>query len=77
MRLSNGETGRRVWQMFFDDTQDAGGAAKNRLANTVIELKKGQYKVYFVSDGSHSYNRWNADPPYDRHNYGVTVFAVP
>jgi hypothetical protein len=71
------DTGKRVWSMFYDETSHAGGAAKNRLSDEVIELKKGQYKVYYMTDGSHSYGDWNNDPPYDQHHYGVSIFTVP
>lgn len=74
--IRNVKTGKRVWHMFFDETKHGGGANKNRLADEVIELKKGQYKVYFITDGSHSYGDWNDNPPFDQQNYGVTVSAV-
>ena len=72
--IKRADNGRRVWHMFADETQHAGGADKNRQTDQIIELKAGEYEVYFQTDGSHSFNDWNATPPRDRGNYGVTVF---
>jgi hypothetical protein len=72
--IKEAETGKRVWYMFNDETKHAGGANKNRMISEVITLKKGRYKMYFKSDGSHSYDDWNANPPTDERNYGITVF---
>jgi len=74
--IRNIDTGKRVWSMFYDETEHAGGGEKNRLSNDVIELKQGQYKVTYVTDSWHSYGQWNEAPPYDQYNYGVSVFAV-
>jgi hypothetical protein len=67
------ENGRRVWRMEYWDTEHAGGARKNRMINEVIILKPGGYTVYYKSDGSHSYEDWNADPPRDFMYWGITV----
>ena len=72
--IKNVDTGKRVWNMYADETEHAGGAGKNRKVNDIINLKAGTYKVYYRTDGSHSSERWNATPPTDRGNYGITVF---
>jgi hypothetical protein len=74
--IKNADTGKRVWSMHSDETEHAGGARKNRMSNDTIYLKKGKYKVYFRTDGSHSFGDWNAAPPTDQYNYGVTVFSL-
>jgi hypothetical protein len=74
--IKNVDTGKRVWNMFPDETEHAGGARKNRMSNDTITLPAGKYKVYFRTDDSHAFGRWNDKPPRDQHNYGVTVFAV-
>ncbi len=66
--------GRTVWEMTYRSTEWAGGARKNRRFNEIITLPAGEYTVYYESDGSHSFNDWNGDPPSDPANYGVTVF---
>ncbi|MBD3291041.1 hypothetical protein GF337_19695 [candidate division KSB1 bacterium] len=69
------ENSRRkvVWEMEFDYTEHAGGAKKNRLVNEVIRLDKGTYRVFYKTDDSHSYRRWNSSPPRDRIHWGVTI----
>jgi hypothetical protein len=71
--IKNTETGRTVWDMDYDDTENAGGDHKNRRCNQVITLPKGAYKVYYKTDGSHSYKDWNAQPPFDQEKYGVSI----
>lgn len=74
--IESEESGEVVWRMDYDNTRWAGGARKNRKADTVITLPAGRYSVHFVTDGSHSYNHWNADPPNDPESYGITIFLV-
>ena len=54
-------------------TRHAGGASKNRVTDTTLELEPGSYEVVYVSDGSHSAAGWNAGPPRDPISWGVTV----
>ena len=49
------------------------GAQKNRMVNTTLLLPAGKYRVHYVSDGSHSFWNWNADPPYEAEMWGITV----
>jgi len=74
--IKNVETGDTVWKMRFKNTVHAGGAEKNRLADTIITLKPGHYRVYYKSDDSHSYRHWNAPAPYDERNYGITLYRL-
>jgi hypothetical protein len=66
-------TRERVWEIRRRDTRPAGGAAKNRLFDDEIELRPGQYTLYWGTDDSHSTEEWNADPPDDPLNWGVTL----
>jgi hypothetical protein len=65
--------GRVVWEMTYRMTDHAGGANKNRVFNDTIALEAGEYTVHYESDGSHSFGHWNASPPDDAVNWGVTV----
>lgn len=65
-----------VWEMDYDQTQNAGGASKNRLFNGTINLKAGKYKLYFETDGSHSYDSWNSSPPTNQDSYGITLLKL-
>lgn len=71
--IENDDNGRIVWEMTYSNTEHAGGAKKNRMVNEVIELKAGTYKLYYESDGSHSYRDWNDSPPHDVDRYGITL----
>lgn len=67
---------RPFWLMQERNTEPAGGAKKNRLADEVLTLPKGDYVLGYVTDDSHAYGAWNAGAPYDQKNYGVSLFAV-
>ena len=67
------KTRRRIWGMSADNTHFAGGGAKNRFADASVTLAPGDYVVYYRSDDSHAYDEWNAPPPSDPTNWGITV----
>lgn len=71
--IKNMDTGKIVWEMTYRTTEHAGGAHKNRMYNDYILLPAGNYRLYFESDGSHSFMDWNADPPHDPMNYGIKI----
>jgi hypothetical protein len=64
---------RRVWSMRYEETEDAGGATKNRLFDGALHLDAGSYVVYFKSDDSHSFEKWNAAPPAESRYWGVSL----
>jgi hypothetical protein len=72
--IINAKTGARVWEMTETGSQYAGGASKNRFVRETMTLPAGQYAAFFVTDDSHSYNEWNAPPPYDPAFWGITVW---
>jgi hypothetical protein len=74
--IINAKTREKVWTMVADETEHAGGAAKNRLADEVMTLPKGTYTVYYQTDDSHSYGAWNAAPPFDAEHYGITIYGA-
>ncbi len=67
---------KKIWEMDFRSTEHAGGGDKNRLFDGVINLDKGSYIVYYVTDDSHSYWDWNTTAPHDRENWGITISAA-
>ncbi len=69
-------TGRTVWEMTYRKTVHAGGAKKNRLFDEEIALKAGSYEVWFVSDGSHSFEGFNSRRPKDPMAWGITIRKV-
>ncbi len=71
--IENRNTGKVVWEMTYRNSEYAGGARKNRMYNDIIILPRGEYRVYYESDGSHSYRDWNASPPRDQESYGISL----
>jgi hypothetical protein len=74
--IEDANTGKTVWEMSYRLTEHAGGGRKNRLYDEVITLKAGEYILRYETDGSHSFNDWNDDPPHDATHYGITLYAV-
>jgi hypothetical protein len=73
--IINTATREKVWVMEPDRTDHAGGANKNRMADDLITLPRGNYTVYFQTDGSHAYDDWNEDKPFDDEHYGITIYT--
>jgi hypothetical protein len=71
--IQNADTRRRVWEMEYRRTADAGGAHKNRMVRDTVRLPAGRYVAYFVSDDSHDPGEWNAMPPFDPDFWGMTL----
>ena len=74
--ITSADSRKRVWEMRYDDTEGAGGDAKNRLVDTTVRLEKGSYIVHYISDDSHSAEEWNASAPPDGRRWGITVLAA-
>lgn len=71
--IEEARTGRTVWEMTYRNTSHAGGADKNRRFDDSILLEAGDYEVYYITDGSHSFADWNSSRPDDPINWGITV----
>ncbi len=67
---------RYVWSMQYESTLHAGGGRKNRMETAFLQLNPGRYELNYVSDGSHSYESWNADRPDYPDRWGVSLFPV-
>ncbi|RMF56166.1 MAG: hypothetical protein D6748_14105, partial [Calditrichaeota bacterium] len=74
--IRNLETGEVFWEMEYAQTQNAGGAKKNRLADLRLDFPPGLYRVYFVTDDSHSFEDWNASPPPRPERWGITLSVM-
>lgn len=74
--ITNATSGAVVWDMDQVHTEHAGGSSKNRLFDGVIRLEPGNYMAHYVSDDSHSTERWNDAPPADRAYWGVTILPA-
>lgn len=65
--------GVAVWEMTARNTRPAGGAEKNRAFDGSILLERGEYRVHYVTDGSHSWDGWNAGHPDDPFLWGIRI----
>ena len=74
--IIDAKTRERVWQLTWESSQAAGGAKKNRVAYDRVKLPAGTFAAYFVTDGSHSPQRWNALPPRDPAFWGLTLWPT-
>lgn len=72
--IENVNTGKIIWEMTASMSFHAGGARKNRIVNTTILLDKGDYRLRYRTDDSHSYNSWNDTPPEDALYWGITLY---
>lgn len=72
--IEDARTGNVVWEMTYSMTFHAGGGRKNRMVKTTIMLDRGDYRLRFKSDDSHSYGDWNVDPPEDSQYWGITLY---
>ncbi len=68
------KSGNVLWEMTYAMTFHAGGARKNRVVNTTIVLDRGEYRLRWRSDDSHSFGDWNMDPPEDQQFWGITLY---
>lgn len=71
--IENARNGDIVWEMTYRKSRHAGGARKNRFVDTHILLEAGEYDVYYVTDGSHSFPDFNASRPNRAHKWGITI----
>jgi hypothetical protein len=55
--------GNKVWQISMANSKHAGGAEKNRIADTTVLLNSGKYSAHYITDESHAYHSWDDDPP--------------
>ncbi|MEW5701747.1 MAG: hypothetical protein AB1792_05920 [Candidatus Zixiibacteriota bacterium] len=74
--INDARLGRRVWVMTRENTDLAGGAAKNRRFHDRVHLPRGDYVAFYVTDDSHTYDDWNAPPPYDPGAWGLQIIPI-
>ncbi len=74
--IVNADNLNKVWEMSYDNTVFAGGHVKNCYFDGIVELPPGNYMVYYRTDDSHSYGDWNAAPPSNKREYGITLYDL-
>jgi len=72
-----GQDGSTVWELTYDDSDEAGGVSKNRKAVRTLTLAPGHYEARFHTDDSHHYEGWNSESSAPDHpeRWGISVFA--
>ncbi|MCF1751641.1 sensor histidine kinase [Mariniradius sediminis] len=60
----------------FQKSFYAGGHAKNRIIIEPLNLNPGAYKLRYRADDSHSWDKWNEDPPTEIPLYGIALFNL-
>jgi len=73
--IINNTTHEKVWELTVDNSTPD-GSIKNRRAESQINLKPGEYTVYYVTDDSHDYRNWEDEKPLNPEMYGITVYFV-
>lgn len=73
--IINAKTYEKVWPTIDTRFRKAGGGRKNKMVSEKINLEKGEYTLYYISDGSHSYDKWNVLPPFDPQLWGISLWA--
>src|SRR5690606_5321170 len=54
----------------------AGGAVKNRIFIDTVKLDVGNYTLRYITDDSHSYDKWNAPGPTVTRLYGIALISL-
>jgi hypothetical protein len=73
--IVDAKSGKTVWSMTDRNTFYAGGADKNRMFDGGVELTRGDYVLFYVTDGSHSREEFNAAAPFEPDAWGLQLFA--
>lgn len=68
--------GETVWEMTWEGSTAAGGDSDNRAEQAIVVLAPGEYTAHYETDGSHSYDDWNRDPPDNPERWGLTLFLL-
>jgi hypothetical protein len=71
--ILNTETKEKIWELDYWDSEQAGGSLKNRMMKESVSLPAGRYAAIYISDDSHSPEKWNSALPYDPAFWGMTI----
>lgn len=72
--IVDARTRKVVWHSYEGSRRPhAGGGDKNRLIDEEVRLPPGRYLLRYGTDDSHAYPAFNANPPHDPLNWGITL----
>jgi hypothetical protein len=74
--IERADTGERIWEMTWENSDPAGGDSDNRQAMAILTLPPGSYVAGYQSDGSHSFADFNRSRPRNPERWGLAVFAL-
>lgn len=70
-------SGESIWVMDeIKKTFHADGGYKNRLSIHTVNLKPGEYTVFYKTDVGHSYDNFNVQPPSNPEWYGIQLIRI-
>jgi hypothetical protein len=69
------KTHEKIWPNNLTDFNRAGGGRKNFSAFQELILPEGEYEINYITDGSHSFDKWNVMPPNDPQFWGVSIWC--
>jgi len=70
------DAGKKHWTFPEEKTMHAGGVIKNRIVVDIVEFEKGNYKLRYKSDDSHSYKGWNSNKPANGEYWGIQLYKI-
>jgi hypothetical protein len=72
--IEDASSGRTVWEMTYRNTDNAGGAEKNRIFDSAVTFPRGSYIAHYTTDDSHAFGDWNDSPPYEPESWGLAIY---
>ena len=73
------DKGETIWSLWVRNDKKAahaGGSYSQRIKANEIELSPGTYKLRYMSDAIHSFDRWAMRPPDHPHLWGINIYDV-
>jgi hypothetical protein len=71
-----GGGGDTLWSLREAGTRWAGGARRNRQADTTLALERGLYRISYLDAGSQAWGQWFGNPPFVPSAWGLTMAAA-
>lgn len=65
--------GDTLWVARPSASSHAGGSLLNRRRTDTLSLEPGLYRAVYRADGSHAYDDWEANPPWEPWRWGLRI----
>lgn len=63
----------RLWEMDAGKSMYAGGAFRNRIQISILNMRAGEYELHFKSDNAYCYDAWRGEEPDNPEIWGISV----